>query len=525
MQPSDLATQIKPPTVSSPRSEWIALGAVASGVFLVALDGTITAVANPRLAEELHASLAQLQWVTNVYLLALGAVLILAGRMGDRFGKRGVFLVGIAGFALSSAAIGLSPSVELVIAARGAQGLFGALIVTNAISLLRSTFSLERLPSALSAFGAVIGSATAAGPIVGGVLVDLLSWRWAFIINLPLGIISLALGLAVLRETPRIRDQGFDLIGTVLLAFALVGISYALIRGSEHSWADPHVAVFAVVGVACGVLFVFQERRCPDPLLPFRMFSDRNVTLGVLLTLLTFVSLVGAMFFLLLFLQQVRGMTPMAAGLMLLPMSVMNVAGSLLAGVLTSRSGPRPALVGGMLLTAVGFYTLTWVRTDSELFGLVVPLAVLGLGLGLVMTASVQAVLANVEDVDAGAAGGLHQTATQVGGILGTSALGAVMAAAVQDRFGTQLQARDLDGRRLGVLDVESHALVAQGAVPTPGGAPAGTVELVQAAAHATFVSAMHTTMLVGAVIAVGGAVAAMWVTSNKTADADLVVH
>jgi hypothetical protein len=245
----------------------------------------------------------------------------------------------------------------------------------------------------------------------------------------------------------------------------------------------------------------------------------------VLLTLLTFVSLVGSMFFLLLFLQQVRGMAPMAAGLLLLPMSLMNVAGSSLAGVLTSRHGPRPALVGGMLLTAAGFSALSRVQTDTGSLGLAAPLAVLGLGLGLVMTASVQAVLANVEDADAGAAGGLHQTATQVGGILGTSVLGAVMAAAVRARFAAQLDARDLDGRRLGLLDPASHALVAQGAVPRGSGAASATAELVQAAAHATFVSAMHTTMLVGAVIALAGAAAGMGLSSRRTAEADLVLH
>jgi MFS family permease len=219
----------------SPRATLIA---VALGVMMVALDGTIVAVANPAIQSHLHASLAGIQWVTNAYLLALAVSLITMGKLGDRFGHKKIFLIGVTGFAISSAAIGLSgtiaSSIGLVIAFRLAQGVFGAMLMPTALALLRNTFPAEKLNGAIGVWGAVIGASTAAGPIVGGLLVQHVGWEYCFYVNVPVGVAALAMSLLVLRETPASRAAtSFDIPGIALLSGALFALIWALIKGSS----------------------------------------------------------------------------------------------------------------------------------------------------------------------------------------------------------------------------------------------------------------------------------------------------
>src|SRR5690348_8244824 len=236
---------------------------VALGVMMVALDGTIVAVANPAIQANLHASLAGIQWVSNAYLLALAVSLIPAGKAGDRFGHKKVFLTGVAGFAASSAAIGLSGSIggsiTLVIAFRALQGVFGAMLQPTALALLRRTFPAEKLNGAIGVWGAVIGASTAAGPIVGGLLVQHIGWEACFYVNVPVGAAALAMSLAVLRETPAAPGSSFDIPGIAALSGSLFALIFGLIKGPDFGWASARTLAFLGAAALLGLLFVIRE--------------------------------------------------------------------------------------------------------------------------------------------------------------------------------------------------------------------------------------------------------------------------
>src|SRR5947209_6308447 len=269
----------------------LTLLAVALGVMMVALDGTIVAVANPAIQEHLHASLAGIQWVTNAYLLALAVSLMTIGKLGDRFGHKKVFLTGVTGFALSSAAIGLSgtiaSSIGLVIAFRVLQGVFGAMLQPAALALLRATFPAEKLNGAIGVWGAVIGASTAAGPIVGGLLVQHISWESCFYVNIPVGIAALVMSLLVLRETPPSpAASSFDMPGIATLSGSLFLLIWGLIKGSSYGWGSPRTLAFLIGAVMVGVLFVVRESRARQPLLPLRLFRSASLSAGVVLVIL-----------------------------------------------------------------------------------------------------------------------------------------------------------------------------------------------------------------------------------------------
>src|ERR1700733_4179243 len=327
--------------------------AVAVGVMMVGLDGTIIAVANPAIQSHLHASLAGIQWVSNAYLLALAVSLITIGRLGDRFGHKKVFLTGVAGFAASSAAIGLSGSIAgsitLVIAFRALQGVFGAMLQPTALALLRNTFPAEKMNGAIGAWGAVIGASTAAGPIVGGLLVQHIGWEACFYVNVPVGLIALALSLRALRErdsSPAARS--FDIPGIAALSGALFLLIFGLIKGPDYGWGSARTLVFlGAAAVAC-VLFILRESRTARPLLPLRLFRSASLSAGVVLVIMLMFAMFGAMFFMTFYLENVHGLDPIAAGVHLLPMTAMLIVGRPLAGALIGRLGPRTPLGAGL---------------------------------------------------------------------------------------------------------------------------------------------------------------------------------
>src|SRR6266704_1860143 len=316
----------------------LTLLAVALGVMMVSLDGTIVAVANPAIQSHLHASLAGIQWVTNAYLLALAVSLITIGKLGDRFGHKKVFLTGVAGFAASSAAIGLSGSIAssigLVIAFRALQGVFGAMLQPSALALLRNTFPPEKLNGAIGIWGAVIGASTAAGPIAGGLLVQHINWEACFYVNIPVGAAALAMSLVVLRETPAAPGSSFDLPGIGALSGALSALIFGLIKGPDWGWGSARTLGFLLAAALLGLAFVARESRARQPMLPLTLFRSAPVSAGVVLVILLMFALFGAMFFMTFYLENVHGLSPIAAGVHLLPMTAMLIVGSPIAGTL-----------------------------------------------------------------------------------------------------------------------------------------------------------------------------------------------
>jgi EmrB/QacA subfamily drug resistance transporter len=492
----------------------LTLLAVGLGVMMVGIDGTIVAVANPAIQAQLHASLSGIQWVTNGYLLALAVTLITVGKIGDRFGHRKIFLTGIVGFAAASAAVGLAGdilhSTALVIAFRVAQGAFGAMLQPTALALLRRNFPAEKLNSVLGIWGAVIGASTAAGPIVGGLLVQHVNWEACFYVNIPVAAIALALSVPVLREIDSSpAGRSFDLPGIALLTGFLFALVWVLIKGADYGWGSTRAIAFIVAAVAALVLFILRESAVREPLLPLRLFRSLPLSAGVVLMLALMFGLFGAMFFMTFFFENVRGLGAVATGVRLLPLTAMMMVASPLSGTLITRVGPRLPLTGGMLLASVALFGLSRIGLASSLNDTIVWFALLGLGLSPVIVGATDVIIGNAPEELAGVAGGLQTTAIQVGGTIGTAVLGAIMSARISSLLPGRWSAAHLPSlspARFAV--VESATSV--GVAPVTQGAPARVAEAVTAVTHSTFVSGMTAAFEVAAIVALGGALIAL---------------
>src|SRR5690242_3736847 len=484
---------------------------VALGVMMVALDGTIVAVANPAIQANLHASLAGIQWVTNAYLLALAASLITIGKLGDRFGHKKVFLAGVTGFALSSAGYGpagtIGSSIRLVLAFRVLQGVFGAMAQPTALGLLGATFPVEKLNGAIGVWGAVIGASTAAGPIVGGLLVQHISWESCFYVNIPVGIAALVMSLLVLRETPASpAANSLDVPGIAALSGALFLLIWGLIKGSSYGWGSAQTLAFLGGALVVGLLFVLREHRARQPLLPLRLFRSASLSAGTALVILLMFALFGAMFFMTFYLQNVHGLDPVAAGVRLLPMTGMLIVGAPLSGLAISKIGPRLPIVTGMALAAVALFGLSRLGATSSPNDTIVWFLLLGLGLSPVMVGATDVIVGNAPVEMAGVAGGLQSTAMQVGGTLGTAVLGAVMAARISSVLPVSWHAAGLPALSAGQL-AQVKSAVSVGAAPVTASTPRQVAGVITDISHATFASGMHTAFLVAAAVALAGAV------------------
>ncbi len=501
---------------------WLTLFGVAVGVMMVALDGTIVAIANPAIQKDLGASLSQVQWITNGYLLALAVALITAGKLGDRFGHRQTFLIGIAGFAAASAAIGLSDSIALVILFRVLQGLFGALLMPAALGLLRATFPAEKLNMAIGIWGMVIGASTAGGPILGGLLVEHVSWQSVFFINVPVGVVALALGLVILRDhRAENAPRSFDIPGILLLSGAMGALVYGLIKAGE-SWGWGGTKTWLCLGgaVLLFVLFALWETRVAEPLIPLGMFRSVPLSAGSVLMVLMAFAFMGGLFFVTFYLQGVRELSPVDSGLRLLPLTAMMIVSSPLAGALITRFGPRVPLVGGMVCTAVAMFGMTTLTDGTSTTTMSLWFALLGLGLAPVMVGATEVIVGNAPLELSGVAGGLQQAAMQVGGALGTAVLGAVMSSRVSAEFAENWTAAGIPAPP----DPRLEEAAEFGAVPAGlADAPGMTPELASAIGtviHDTFMSGMGLAFTVAGVVAVVAAGVATLARRGANADA-----
>ncbi|MFI9275125.1 MFS transporter [Kitasatospora sp. NPDC052896] len=504
---------------------WLTLLTVAVGVMMVALDGTVVAIANPVIQTDLHASPADIQWVTSGYLLALAVFLITAGKIGDRFGHRTTFLVGAAGFAASSAAIGFAGSIQTVIAFRVLQGLFGALLQPAALGLLRGAFPAERLNMAIGIWGGVIGASTAAGPIIGGLLVEHVSWQSVFFINIPVGLLAVLLGLWILRDVrSENAARSFDLPGIVLLSGAMFMLVWGIIKAPAWGWGDASTLLFLGGAVLAMAAFAFWQTRAKEPLIPLTLFRSVPLSAGTLLMVLMAFAFFGAIFFVTFYLQNVHGMTPVQAGVHLLPMTGMMIVGSPLAGTAIGRIGPRIPIAVGMLLTAVAMFGMSTLGTGSG--GAVMSLwfVLLGLGISPVMVGATEVIVGNAPLELSGVAGGLQQAAMQVGGSLGTAVLGALMAAKVGDVLPGNWAAKTHlplpQGEQLAQLKQGAQVGVA-GAAP---GTPAPVAHAIADAVHSSFVSGMSLAFAVASVVALAAAALGL-LTKRGSTDAGPAVH
>ncbi|MGW1374177.1 MFS transporter [Streptomyces sp. NPDC002446] len=473
------------------------------------LNMTIVAVANPVIKQELGASFASIQWVTNGYLLALAISLIPAGKLGDRFGHRQVFLVGVTGFALCSAAIGLSGQIGLIIFFRALQGLCGALLMPAALALLRASFPPEKLTTAIGIYGMVIGASTAVGPMVGGLLVEHVNWQSAFFVNVPVSVLTLALGLAVLKDHRAEKaPRSFDVPGMVLLSAAMFCLLWSLINAEGLRRGDGGTWLFVVAAAALLTAFAVVESKVREPLLPLRIFGSVPLTAGTILVMLMAFALVGGLFFITFYLQNVHGMGPAASGLRLLPLTGVMIVASPLAGTLITRFGPRVPMVCGMLLTAAGMFGMSLLGTGSSAVATSVWFGLLGLGLAPVIVGATGVIVGNAPLELSGVASGLQQAALQLGGSLGTAVLGAVMAMRVDGSLPQRWASAGLPPLSHQQLK-QAGDTVAVGNVPVLPHSSAALAEKVTSLAHDVFLSGMGLAFTVGGGIAVAGALLA----------------
>jgi EmrB/QacA subfamily drug resistance transporter len=459
------------------RTKRITLVATILGSAIVFLDGTVVNVALPAIRDDLDTGLAAQQWIVEAYLLTLGALLLVGGSLGDLRGRRLVFVVGLAGFGITSALCAISPDAELLVAMRALQGIAGALLVPSSLALITATFPGDERGAAIGSWTAWTGMAFVIGPLGGGALIEFVSWRWIFAINVPLVIATLALVRAGVQETvDEQSSRRIDYVGAVLVSLGLAGPVFALIEQPSYGFADPLVFVPLLAGLALLAAFVWHESRTDHPMMPLRLFAVRNFAAGNLATLTIYGGLGAATFFVTIFLQQVDGWSPIAAGLSLLPITLLMWLLSRRFGALSDRIGPRLLMGFGPIVAGIGLVWMGRLGTDVDYVTELLPgVIVFGLGLSATVAPLTNTVLGAVPQHNAGVASGINNQIARVASLLAIAAIGAVVAArfaAVLDDPGSDAQ--PLSGGSAVVEDASVAAyhagLAAAGALVVLGG-------------------------------------------------------
>ena len=409
--------------LSEASGRWV-LAATVLGSSLAMLDATIVNVALPRIGRQFDASVAGLQWTVNAYTLTLAGLILLGGSLGDRFGRRKVFMIGVVWFALASALCGVAPGIGVLIGARALQGIGGALLTPGALAIIQASFTPGDRPRAIGAWSGLGGVAGAIGPFLGGWLIAAAGWRWAFLLNLPLAAVVLVVAA---RHVPESRDEsehhGFDVLGAVLAALTLAGVTYALTEAPSKG-SMTAVVIAAVLGVAAGVAFVIVERRRsggrgPSPMLPLGIFRSRQFTAVNVVTFIVYGGM-GVQFFLLVVdLQVVAGYSPVVAGTALLPVTILMLLLSARMGALAQRIGPRYPMTAGLILAAAGMALTYRIGPHASYVADVLPAAlVFGLGLSMVVAPLTATVLATADMQHAGVASGVNNAVARAAGLL-----------------------------------------------------------------------------------------------------------
>jgi EmrB/QacA subfamily drug resistance transporter len=446
--------------MDSSRARTLTLVATILGSGIALLDATVVNVALPAIENDLGGGLAGQQWVVNAYLLTLGSLILVGGSLGDIYGERRIFALGVGLFGLASLFCALAPNIELLVAARALQGATSALLTPASLALIAITYSdAKERGAAIGTWTAWGGIATVIGPLAGGWILDVTSWRWIFAINVPFVLVTLALiWLAVAPDETRSGPKRrLDLVGALLTALGLAAPVFALTEQPQRGWIDPLVIGGLVAGAVLLTAFVLWERHHSDPMLPLELFRRRNFTVANIETLLVYAGLSSLFFFLTIFLQQVAGWSPLESGLAGLPVTVLLFVLSRFTGRLSARFGPRLFMGAGPLVAAVGVLLLARVDTDVRYVWDVLPAMVLfGVGLALTVAPLTTTVMSDAHRGDSGIASGVNNAVARVAGLFGIAAVGV----AVAGRSGAEL---DLAGYRIGM--VLTAILVAAGGV------------------------------------------------------------
>jgi EmrB/QacA subfamily drug resistance transporter len=473
----------------------IALVAAILGSGIVFLDGTIVNVALPTIRTDLHGGLAAQQWIVESYLLTLSSFLLIGGSLGDLLGRRRVFAAGLVGFGACSLLCAVAPNSGFLIGARAVQGIFGALLVPSTLALIMDRFPEDERAAAIGSWTAWTGIATVIGPLGGGALVQLASWRLIFAVNLVP--VAITLGLLSRLEGDRIEPGHVDWVGALLCALGLGGPVYALIQQPTYGWGDPRVAVPLIGGVIMFALFLWWEWRSPEPMMPLELFKSRNFAVGNLTTLTMYAGLGVATFFLVLFIQQVGGYTPIAAGLALLPITIVMFLFSRRFAALADRLGPHYFMGIGPLVAGAGLLLMVRINASAGYVSQVLPgVLVFAFGLAATVAPLTATVLGSVSVSHSGIASGVNNAVARVAGLLAIAALGAVVASSFSNRLTQEVAGKHLSPQAARVVASDrTRALVTK-----TGGVPADE----RAEVHAALVNSSVYAFRIGLGIAAG---------------------
>ena len=475
-------------------------------LLIVVIDNTILNTALPTLARVLHAETSSLQWITDAYTLCFAALLIPAGALGDRFGRRRSLIAGLTVFALGSAAAAFAAGTGELIGARVVMGLGATFVMPATLSILNAVFPPKERAQAIAAWSAVAGAAIVIGPTLGGLLLSHFWWGSVFLINLPLAAAALAGVVLIVPETADPARSRFDIPGVVLVAGALFAIVDAIIEAPGRGWTGPVTLGLGGAGVAALAAFVWWELRISDPLIDLRVFTSRAFSAAAGAVTVIFFALFGSLFLLTQFLQLVQGYSPLAAGVRALPFALAMAAASPVSPLLAERFGTRVIMPGGMALMGLGLADLSTAGVHTAYPLIAVAVAIMGAGMGLVMAPASNTIMTTVPAHQAGAGSAINDTIREVGGALGIAIVGSLSAAVYQSRLGSALATAHVPG-------AVTHAVTGSVAAADLTGARLGGVpgsELISAA-HSAFVTSMALGIRVAAGVALVSAVAAVF--------------
>lgn len=492
---------------------WV-LAATIIGSGMAFIDSTVTNVALPAVQRELGATAVDAQWIVESYALLLASLILVGGSLGDHYGRRRIYALGVSLFALASIACGLAMSPGQLIAARVVQGIGGALLVPGSLAIISASFEGERRGKAIGTWSGFSGITAALGPILGGYLVEHVSWRAAFLINVPLALVVLFI---IFRHVPESRDpdaRKLDLPGAFLATLGLGGIVYGLIESSNSGFGDPTVAAALVLGVVGLVMFVFVEQRSNEPMMPLSLFKSRNFSGANLLTLFLYAGLGGSLYFLPFVLIQVHGYSATAAGSAFLPFIIITFLLSRWAGGLVTRYGAKLPLIIGPTIAAAGFLLFALPGTGGSYWTTFFPAIVVeGLGMSLVIAPLTTTAMNSVEGRHSGLASGVNNAVSRTAGLLSIAVLGIFVFAAFSSGLDRRIEVLDLTAEQRATLESEKVDLAG---AEVPEGVSGETAVEVEQAVDEAFVEAFRLTAYISAGLAVASALAAAVLIEGK---------
>jgi EmrB/QacA subfamily drug resistance transporter len=520
------ATSTEAPSAGPTRNPWVILAVLCLGLFMILLDGTIVNIAIPHIQGYYDTSFSNIEWVMNAYILTFAVLLVTLGRFGDLWGRRKLFIGGMVLFTLGSLACGLAPSIELLIAFRVVQGIGGAAMMPSTLSIIADVFPAGKRGAAMGVWGGVSGLASGLGPVLGGIIIQYVtwpsvdgSWRWIFLVNIPVGIIGVVLALRLVPESKNpTAVQTLDLPGVGLISASLFCLTFALIEGQKYGWTSAAILGLFGGALVAFALFYWREHRVSQPLIDFSLFRSLNFAAGNITGLLLSAAMMGAFFTIPIFLQSVLDFSAIKAGLVMAPMSVIIIFAAPLAGVLSDRVGSKWIVAAGMFILALG---LGWmaglvpgvdkISPSTTSLSLLAPFLIAGIGIGLAVAPVTSAVMATAPKDRVGNASGVLSTMRQVGSLMGIAILGAVLQNRVTANITAGIQAVQ------GLPEAIKQKIIAgatagglQMGMPTGvSGLPASAQKMMEVMFKTWFTNAVASTFIVAVILAVIGGLCA----------------